>query len=109
MKLEIVCKEMPENIVIIYTQILNKTYGIINNKIPEKEQLVCSEVCNYFFSINKENVIIPRGHALSYVDAIQFKKYIQNRNILSKELLNCVENGLRKSLRQTREFGDKAI
>lgn len=109
MKLEIVTKELPENIVIVYTQIFNKTYGIINKAIPKEKQLIYSEVCRYFFSTNKESVMIPRGQTLSYVDAIDFKKFIRQRNVLNEELLTYVENCLRKSLKQSREFGDKAI
>ena len=109
MKLEIVTKELPENIVIVYTQIFNKTYGIINKGIPKEQQLICTEICHYFFSTNKESVMIPRGHALSYVDAISFKKFIRKRNVLDEQLLTCVENGLRTCLKQSRKFGDKVI
>ena len=109
MKLEIVTKELPENIVIIYTQIFNKKYGIINKAIPKEQQQICTEVCNYFFSINQESVMIPRGQANSYVDTISFKKFIRKRNILNEEILISVENYLRKYLRQTREVGDKVI
>lgn len=109
MKLEIVAKELPENIVIIYTQIFDKTYGIVNNTLPKEQQLICAEICRYFFSINKESVMIPKGHALSYVDAINFKKFIRKRNVLNEEFLTSVESYLRKYLKQSREFGDKAI
>ena len=76
MQLKIEYKELPKNILFIYTEIFNAKYGIINNALNDKEKLLLEQVCHYNYKNNADNAIVCREHNYPKKEVDAFFEYL---------------------------------
>lgn len=58
MQLKIEYKELPKNILFIYTEIFNTKYGIINTKLSSYDLDLMRDICLFLFENNATNRIV---------------------------------------------------
>ena len=85
MQLEILYKELPENVCLVYTTICNKKYGIINNAIDDKEKLLFEQVCHYRYEKHLGNKVICRDDKYSGKKIDAFFEHLHQTKNFKKE------------------------
>ena len=98
MQLEIIHKELPENVCLIYTTICNKKYGIINEALNDKEKLLLKEACFYKYNNNLNNTIICRDFKCNGEKMDAFFEHLNHTKNLTKDFFFTDKNKL-QSLR----------
>ena len=88
MQLKIEYKELPENILFIYTEIFNTKYGIINSELMSFDIELMREVCSYLFKNDADNRIVHTSYKYSYNEMKKFKDYLDCKARLKKEFLS---------------------
>lgn len=96
MQLEIIYKDLPENILFIYTEICNKKYGIINENANIKDKQLYSEACQFLFEHNHKNVTIIRGRAYTSEWLQLFDDFINKKATLDKEFFSLAKSTLKR-------------
>lgn len=79
MKLKIEYKELPKNILFIYTKIFNQKYGIVNQNAEFYDKQLLKEACHFLFENNYENVIVNRDFVCHPEWLQLFEKYIDEK------------------------------
>lgn len=96
MQLEIIYKDLPQNILFIYTTICDKKYGIINENVNIKERHLYKEACHFLFENNHKNVTIIRGRIYTHEWLQLFDDFINKKATLGKELFSLAEKTLKR-------------
>jgi len=94
MQLEILYKELPENICLIYTTICNKKYGIINDALNDKEKLLLEEACFYRNMNNLHNTIVCRNSKFNGEKMDAFFEHLKHTKNITKEFFFTDKNKL---------------
>ena len=87
MQLKIEYKELPENILFIYTEIFNTKYGIINSELMSFDIELMREVCLYLFKNDADNRIVHTEYEQNLQEIKKFKDYLDNKTTLKKDFL----------------------
>lgn len=85
MQLEILYKELPENVCLVYTTICNKKYGIINNAIDDREKQLLEQACYYKYENNLENTIVCTDSKYPGEKVDAFFEHLNQTKKLKKE------------------------
>jgi hypothetical protein len=87
MQLEILYKELPENVCFIYTTICNKKYGIINSHASNRDKYLYQQACRYSYESNSEDKIICKDSKYSDEKICAFLEYLHQKSNLKKSFL----------------------
>ena len=85
MQLEILYKELPENVCLVYTTICNKKYGIINSHASNRDKYLYQQACRYSYESNSEDKIICKDSKYSDEKICAFLEYLNQTKKLKKE------------------------
>lgn len=86
MQLEIIDKDLPENILFIYTTICQKKYGIINESLPIKDKQLIETACHFLHDNDSKNRVIDKNFVVPKEQAILFEKYLADKVVLKNEM-----------------------
>lgn len=93
MQLKIEYKELPKNILFIYTEIFNAKYGIINTKLSSYDLDLMREICLFLFKINASNRIVHTDFIFDPEEMESLKDYLKklgkNISALSNEKIHA--------------------
>lgn len=79
MQLKIEYKEMPKNILFIYTKIFNQKYGIVNQNADFKDKQLLKEACQFLFEHDYGNIIVNKKFNCNPEWLQLFEKYIDKK------------------------------
>lgn len=77
MQLKIEYKELPKNILFIYTEIFNTKYGIINTKLSSYDLDLMRDICLFLFENNASNRIVHTDSIFDPEEMESLKDYLK--------------------------------
>ena len=79
MQFETVYKDLPKNILFIYTEICNTKYGIINHNADFQDKHLLKEACQFLFENSYGNIIVNRDFAYRQEWLQSFESFIDEK------------------------------
>lgn len=96
MQFEIIYKDLPNNILFIYTTICDKKYGIINENANFKDKQLYKAACHFLYEHNHKNVTVSKDCVFSPEWLQLFDEYINKKAVLGKELFSLATCKLKR-------------
>lgn len=79
MQFETIYKDLPQNILFIYTDICNKKYGIINHQTDFQDKWLLKAACQFLFENSYGNIIVNRDFAYRQEWLQSFESFIDEK------------------------------